>query len=62
MKGIIGKLRNLVREQKYRISTHANEEMADDDLMAGDVEQAILTGCTDQAHRRPQGATLSRRR
>ena len=44
MKDIIGKLRKLIREQKYTISMHANEEMSDDDLMAVDVEQAILTG------------------
>ena len=44
MKGIIRKLRKFVREQKYTISTHANEEMSGDDLMAVDVEQAVLTG------------------
>ena len=44
MKSLIGKLRNRVREEKYTISTHANEEMSDDGLMAVDVEQSILTG------------------
>lgn len=44
MKNIIGKLRRLVGEEKYTISTHANEEMSDDELMAVDIEQAILTG------------------
>jgi len=44
VKNIIGKFRRLVREEKYTISTHANEEMSDDELMAVDVEQAILTG------------------
>lgn len=44
MKRAIDKLRNLVREEKYQISIHANEEMADDLLEAIDVENAILTG------------------
>jgi len=40
----IDKLRDLVREEKYQISVHANEEMANDLLEAIDVENAILTG------------------
>ena len=44
MKSLIGKLRNLVREEKYIISTHADEEMSADGLIAVDVEQSILTG------------------
>lgn len=37
-------MRRVVRDQKYRISSHANDEMADDLLMSADVEQIILTG------------------
>jgi len=37
------KLRDLVREERYQISLHANEEMANDLLEAIDVENAILT-------------------
>ncbi len=44
MKRTIDKLRKQVTEQKYLISVHANEEMSNDDLMAVDVESAILTG------------------
>ncbi|HXM48127.1 MAG TPA: DUF4258 domain-containing protein [Pyrinomonadaceae bacterium] len=44
MKRPIDKLRDLVREEKYQISVHANEEMANDLLEAIDVENAILTG------------------
>ena len=44
MRSIDEKLRQLVRKERYTISTHANEEMSDDDLVAVDVEQTILTG------------------
>ena len=44
MKKAIEKLRELVRCEEYEISTHANEEMSNDDLVALDVENAILTG------------------
>ncbi len=37
-------MRQAVREQQYRISSHANEEMSEDDLVAEDVESIILTG------------------
>lgn len=40
-------LRNMqlaIREQRYRISSHANEEMSADNLVAEDVESIILTG------------------
>ncbi|MEK7728572.1 MAG: DUF4258 domain-containing protein [candidate division KSB1 bacterium] len=40
----IEKIRKAIREQRYRISSHANEEMSDDNLEALDVEQALLTG------------------
>ena len=44
----IKRMREAIRQQRYRISSHANEEMSDDDLEAVDVEQIILTG--DIAH------------
>ncbi|MGQ0762499.1 MAG: DUF4258 domain-containing protein [Acidobacteriota bacterium] len=52
----IDKIRALVREQRYEISTHANEEMSDDELTSLDVEQAILTGEIDKRFTRdPRG-------
>jgi Domain of unknown function (DUF4258) len=42
------RMRQAIREQRYRISSHANDEMADDFLMAVDIEQIILTGKIDQ--------------
>jgi hypothetical protein len=44
VKRAIDKLRDLVREERYQISVHANEEMANDLLIAIDVENAILNG------------------
>ena len=44
MKRAIDKLRRLIRDQEYDISTHANEEMSNDALIALDIENAILTG------------------
>ncbi|MCI0445495.1 DUF4258 domain-containing protein [bacterium] len=44
MRNAVQRLRQLIREQKYRISGHANEEMSEDDLTALDIEQAIITG------------------
>lgn len=41
---MIEKIRKAIREENYRISSHANEEMADDDLLIADIEQVILTG------------------
>ena len=38
------RIRQAVHEQRYRISSHANEEMSDDDLESHDVEQVLLTG------------------
>jgi len=40
----LARIRQAIREQRYRISSHANEEMSDDDLEAMDIEQIILTG------------------
>ena len=41
---VTDRMRQAVRDQKYRISSHANDEMAHDLLMSGDIEQIILTG------------------
>jgi hypothetical protein len=38
------RMRQAIREQRYRISSHANDEMADDFLVAADIENIILTG------------------
>lgn len=57
MKRAIDKLRDLVREERYQISIHANEEMANDLLEAIDVENAILTGSiTKRFTKDPRGA------
>jgi uncharacterized DUF497 family protein len=40
----IERIRQTVHEQRYQISSHANAEMADDDLEAHDIEQILLTG------------------
>ena len=37
-------IRRAVREQRYRISSHANEEMSEDDLEAKDIECIIFGG------------------
>lgn len=41
---MLKRIREAVRRENYRISNHANEEMANDDLLAVDVERIILTG------------------
>jgi hypothetical protein len=44
------------REQRYRISSHANEEMSEDNLVSEDVENAILRGrITRKFTRDPRG-------
>ena len=56
MKKAIEKLRELVRREEYEISTHANEEMSNDDLVSIDVENAILTGKIEKRFTRdPRG-------
>jgi hypothetical protein len=37
-------MRQAIDEQSYRFSSHSNEEMAEDDLMAVDIEHIIQTG------------------
>ena len=44
MKKAIEKLRELIRLQEYEISSHANEEMSNEEFVAVDVENAILAG------------------
>lgn len=40
------RIRDAVRQQRYRISEHANEEMSEDDLAAEDIESVILEGAS----------------
>ncbi len=52
----LDRIRQAIRAQRYRISTHANEEMSDDELEAKDVENIILTGSSvRQFTRDPRG-------
>jgi len=44
VKRTIEKLRQTIKDQSYEISSHANEEMSDDDLISLDIEHVILTG------------------
>ena len=44
----IERIRQAIRAQRYRISTHANDEMSDDALEAQDIERIILTGTITQ--------------
>lgn len=48
------RIRQAVREQRYRISSHANDEMADDFLLAADIESIILTGAVAQKFTRDE--------
>ena len=41
---LLDRLRQAIHDQHYRVSSHANEEMSDDDLGAQDIESIILTG------------------
>ena len=41
---VLQQMRQAIRQQKYRISSHANDEMADDFLEAADIENIIFTG------------------
>lgn len=41
---VLQRMRQAVHEQRYRISSHANEEMSDDELEAKDIENIVLTG------------------
>jgi hypothetical protein len=41
---IISRIRQKIRERAYYISSHAEEEMLDDELSRVDIENAILKG------------------
>ena len=41
---VLRRMRQAIRQQRYRISSHANDEMAADSLVAADIENIILTG------------------
>jgi hypothetical protein len=41
---LLQRLQQAVRAQRYRVSSHANEEMSEDELEAKDIESIILTG------------------
>jgi hypothetical protein len=44
MRGILQRLRQKVLDRDYYLSSHAEEEMADDGLERSDLEHAILKG------------------
>ncbi len=46
---ILNRVRQKIREEAYKITAHANEEMSKDSLIAIDIENAILT---DQIRKR----------
>jgi len=41
---VLQRMRQAISEQRYRISSHASDEIADDFLVVADVENIILTG------------------
>ncbi len=53
---MLQRMRQAIREQQYRISGHANEEMSEDGFEAEDIESIILTGqITGRFTRDPRG-------
>ena len=59
----IERIRQAIRAQRYRISTHANEEMSDDALEAQDIEEIIFTGTmTRRFTRDPRGTQIRNHR
>ncbi len=42
------RIRQAISEEHYRISTHANDEMAEDALEIADIENIVLTGEMDR--------------
>ena len=44
----IERIRQAIRAQRYRISSHANDEMSDDALEAQDIEGIVLRGTMTQ--------------
>lgn len=41
---VIERIRNKIRNREYYLSSHAEEEMAEDDFDRSDFENAILNG------------------
>lgn len=41
---VLGRFRSLIRSGEYLLSIHALEEVAEDDILTEDIENAILTG------------------
>ena len=41
---VLRRMRQAIREQRYRVNSHANDEMADDFLVVADIENIILKG------------------
>ena len=41
---LLQRLRRAIRELNYRVSSHANLEMSEDNLVVEDIENAVLTG------------------
>ncbi len=37
-------MRQAIQEQRYRVSSHGNEEMSEDNLVAEDIGSVVLTG------------------
>ncbi len=56
MKRAIERIQDLIRKQKYLISSHANEEMSEDNLESADLEQVVMSGkITKKFTRDPRG-------
>ena len=49
--GVLRDLRERIRQRRYVVTLHAEEEMSDDALSVYDVERAILTGEILEAQR-----------
>jgi hypothetical protein len=57
MKRHIETIRQKIVDQTYTISSHANEEMSDDNLTTSDIEQVLLRGRIRKRFTRdPRGA------
>ncbi len=53
---MLNRIRRAVRDQRYRLSMQAIEEMAEDGLESGDIESIILTGAVARRSTRdPRG-------
>jgi hypothetical protein len=45
---LIERIRKKIREKDYYLSSHAEEEMVDDDFERNDIENAILRGIIEK--------------